>query len=346
MIRHNNIGRNFAGSVISVVLLLLCIFASSCHRRPLEDPDYNTRIKVRVNTDSIRNVTCGIYNDKIPVPEIQMDVMHVILFEKDSDEIACETFLTDYETDEQGHRTFFGDLSLSPGTYRLYSYNFGTESTLIRDQYNWESAEAYALGVSQKISNAFSTKVQEGDLFTYIPDHLVVARAPQETIPYHTGIYTVETEAQSVVESYYLQIKVEGLVYVNTATAVLSGMSSANYITLGDRVDDPQSTVYFELQKSEDNGEPVICAVFNTFGRPDGSTNDLEVTFDIQTKSGTTVQRTFNISDLFLSENCRKHNWLLLEETIKIDPPDPSGGSSGFDPKVEDWENEEHEIVI
>lgn len=337
-----------AGSALNAALLVLCaiIIGTGCHRRPLEDPDYNTRIKVKVNTDSIRNVTCDIYNDEVPIPVIQQDVMHVILFNEDSDRIACETYLTDYDTDAEGRKTFYGDLSVVPGTYRLYTYNFGTESTLIRDQYSWGGAEAYAMGVSDRISRAFTTKVQSGDLFTYSPDHLVVARKPEEVIPYHTGVYTVEAEATTVVESYYLQIKVEGLIYVNTATAVLSGMSSANYIAVGDRVDDPQSTVYFELQKSDDNGVPVICAVFNTFGRPDASTNDLEVTFDIQTKAGSKVQRTFNISDLFLSENCIKHHWLLLEETIHIDPPDQSGGTSGFDPRVEDWENEEHEIVL
>lgn len=337
--------RHIACSIVNTALLLCALSTSitSCQRRPLEDPDYNTRVKVQINTRAIMNVTCDIYNDKIPVPEIQMDVMHVIFLQENSDDIACETYITNSEVDESGQKVFYGDISIVPGTYRLYAYNFGTEATLIRDQYVWNNVEAYALSVPERISSAYATKVPTAD-FTYSPDHLIVARSPQETIPYHSGIYTVNTEAKSVVESYYLQIKVDGLEYVNSASAVLSGMSSANYIARGERVDDPQSTIYFTMQKSDDDGEPVICAIFNTFGRPDSSANDLEVTFDLQTKSGK-VQRTFNISDLFLSENCIKHHWLLLDETIHIDPPKPDKGG-GFDPGVVDWETENHEIIL
>ncbi len=342
-------GRHIGSIACSIVntALLLCILSASstsCQRRPLEDPDYNTRVKVQINTRAIMNVTCDIYNEKIPVPEIQMDVIHFIFFQENSDEIACETYLTNYETDESGQKVFYGDISITPGTYRFYAYNFGTETTLIRDQYTWNDVEAYALSVPERISSAYVTKESGAESITYSPDHLVVAKNSQETIPYHSGIYTVNAEARPVVESYYLQIKVDGLEYVSSATAVLSGMSSANYIARGERVDNPQSTIWFTMQKSDDNGDPVICAIFNTFGRPDSSANDLEVTFDLQTKSGK-VQRSFNISDLFLSENCVKHHWLLLDETIHIDPPTPGGGG-GFEPGVVDWETEHHEIIL
>ncbi len=329
---------------VVLAVLSATVALSGCQRRPLEDPDYNTRVKVLINTSAIMNVTCDIYNDKIPVPEIQLDVMHVIFFKENSNEIACETYLTNYETDESAQKVFYGDISITPGTYRFYAYNFGTETTLIRDQYTWNDVEAYALSVPERISSAYATKVPSGESVTYCPDHLVVARSPQETIPYHSGIYTVNTEARSVVESYYLQIKVDGLEYVSSASAVLSGMSSANFITRGERVDDPQSTVWFTMQKSDDDGKPVICAVFNTFGRPDASSNNLEVTFDLQTRSGK-VQHTFNISDLFLSEECINHHWLLLDETIHIDPPKPDTGG-GFEPEVVDWETEHHEILL
>ncbi len=346
MLTKEYISKRLKEGVKSAVLALLCaaFILPGCQRRPLEDPDYNTRVKVQINTRAIMNVTCDIYNEKIPVPEIQMDVMHVIFFKENSDEVACESYITDYEVDENGQKSFYGNISIAPGTYRLYAYNFGTETTLIREPYVWDAVEAYPLSLPERISSAYVTKVPSGENFTYSPDHLVVARSPQETIPFHSGIYTVNTEAKSVVESYYLQIKVEGLEYVNSASAVLSGMSSANYITRGERVDDPQSTIYFTMQKSDDDGKPVICAIFNTFGRPDTSSNDLEVTFDLQTRSGK-VQRSFNISDLFLSEDCINHHWLLLDEVIHIDPPKPDTGG-GFEPEVVDWENENHEILL
>lgn len=100
------------------------------------------------------------------------------------------------------------------------------------------------------------------------------------------------------------------------------------------------------MQKSDDKGEPVICAIFNTFGHPDGSDNKLEVTFDIITKDGKSVQRSFDISSLFLTDDAVRHHWLLLDETITIDPPTPSGGSGGFEPSVDDWEDEHHDIIL
>ena len=125
--------------------------------------------------------------------------------------------------------------------------------------------------------------------------------------------------------------------------AVLSGMVGSNLIATNTRVTEPEAAIWFNLQKSDDKGVPVICTVFDTFGRIDRSTNNLEVTFNIQTTDGKTVVRTFNISDLFETENAIRHHWLLLDETIKIDPPQTGGG---FDPKVDDWDEEHHDVII
>ena len=91
---------------------------------------------------------------------------------------------------------------------------------------------------------------------------------------------------------------------------------------------------------------PVICNVFSTFGRIENSRNELLVTFDIKTIDGRIVQKEFDISDLFLSEECIKHHWLLLEETITIDPPEISSSGGGFAPEVEDWENENYDVEL
>ena len=99
-----------------------------------------------------------------------------------------------------------------------------------------------------------------------------------------------------------------------------------------------------QSQKSDDKGKNVICAVFNTFGRIPESDNNFEVTFDLAVKGGTSVRKTFDISNLFLTENAVKHHWLLLEDTIKVEPPKDLGGA--FEPKVDDWEDEQKDIVI
>ena len=329
-------------------LCAACVFASmlsvlsSCHRRPLEDPEYLTRVNVEVNVDDIKNVTCDIYNPAVQVPEISPDVMHVIFFDKNGS-VAAETFITDVSVAENGHRVLSGEFSVIPGKYRMLIYDYGTEATLIKDFYSWDNATAYTDPVPAYIQNTWS-KGSDGspEIFTQ-PDHLMVARNAEESIPYHYGMHTVYAEAKPVVESWYIQIKVDGLEYVSGAQAVLSGMARANKFATDTRVEKPESALWFKMEKSEDGGAPVICAVFNTFGHVDGDESGLDVTFSITTSDGRKVRHSFDISGLFRTENAVRHHWLLLEDTIKIDPPKTSGG---YNPEVGDWDEEHRDIDI
>lgn len=89
-----------------------------------------------------------------------------------------------------------------------------------------------------------------------------------------------------MVESWYLQIKVDSLQYVSGAQALLRGMVGSNFIATDTRVNVPETSLWFKMVKSDDNSTPVICAVFNTFGHIEGSVNDLEVTFDLTRTDG------------------------------------------------------------
>ena len=144
---------------------------------------------------------------------------------------------------------------------------------------------------------------------------MVVASNEKEEIPYNSDSHTIHAVASTVIETYYMQVKVDGLQYVSTARAFLSGMASGNMLSERKPVDDMNTVLFFDMKKSDDKGVPVICTIFNTFGRIEDSQNDLEVTFDIKTHDGRTVQEKFDISELFHTEECIKHHWLLLEET-------------------------------
>ena len=222
-------------------------------------------------------------------------------------------------------------------------YDYGTENTIVKDFYRYDQAEAYTEEAPYSVLSRFNTKDSDNTDIYNEPDHLMVSSNSHEKIPYHDGTYTIYADARSVVESWYLQIKVNGLEYVSSAQAVLSGMVSANFIATDSRVEDPEATIWFKLDKSDDNGTPVICTIFNTFGRIPKSQNDLAVTFNIRTSDGRTVSRTFDISNLFLSEPAIKHNWLLIDETITIDPPAQRGG---FDPAIDDWDEEHRDIEL
>lgn len=330
-------------------MVLAATVLVSCNRRPLEDPDFSTRIDVKVNISAIANVTCDIYNRRIPVPQIECEVMRVVFFDTENDKMVGESFISDIGTDpETGEKTICGDISILPGDYRMLLYTFGTESTIVENYNSWSGSRAVTSTLSEAATKALSIQAKGKQKINYQPDHLLLAVSEHESIPYHAGVYTIHAKASSVVESYYLQVKVQGLEYVSSAMATLSSMSPSVQMSRREMDKEEPVTIYIPLVKSEDDGTAVICNVFNTFGRIPESKNDLDVTFDLKTLDGRTISKTFDISDLFLSEDCINHHWLLVEETIDVPPPENPGptGGGGFDPTVGDWEEEHHELEL
>ena len=340
-----NISVQPCGRAFRAAAAMLCalISLSGCHRRPLEDPEYLTKVNVEVNIDDIKNVTCDIYNPAIPVQEIKPDAMHVLFFDGNGS-VAAETFITDVSTAENGRRVLSGEFSIAPGKYKMLIYDYGTDATIVKDYHSWDNACAYTDPVASYVQNQYPSRGEEAEQTILTePEHLMVARNREEVIPYHFGVHNIYAEARSVVESWYLQIKVDGLEYVTSAQALLGGMVGSNLIATDTRIDSPATALWFKMVKSEDDGAPVICAVFNTFGHIDGSDNPLEVTFDLSRTDGKKFRKSFDISGLFSSENAVQHHWLLMDETITIEPPKASGG---YDPIIGDWDDEHRDIDI
>lgn len=333
-----------------ILLLVVLPLAFACERRPLVSPDFKTRIDVEVTIEAIANVTCDVYNDKIPPQKIEPEVLRVMFFGMEDDKMLGESFISNRATVDSMTTVISGSLSILPGDYRILIYGFGTETSLVDSYDSWNNSKVYTNSISEETLKALSLKAPAGSqAIHYQPDHMIVARSEHENIPWHSGSHVIHAEAKSVVESYYLQVMVEGLEYVSSARAVLSSMSpNVAMVTAEPDMDNPVS-IYIPLEKSDDKGVPVVCNVFNTFGRIPDSSNRLEVTFDIKTVDGRTITKEFEISDLFLSQECIEHHWLLVEETIVVPPPPdpgPGSGSGGFDPSVSDWEKEEHEIEM
>lgn len=335
-------------SRIKIAILACLVLASSCHRRPLEDYDYTTEINIEVDIKALSNVTCDVYNEKIPVPEVQRDVMRVMFYHPTQDRLITEAFVSNKGVNPDGSEYIGGKVSIVPGQYRIIIYSFGTESTLIANYDSFVGSRAYTDPLSEKKMKSLAIKSDGEDSrrILWQPDHLLVARSFEEDIPYHAGIYTIHANASSIIESYYLQIKVDGLQYVSTAYAILGGMVPSTQLANVDRDYQNESQIYIPLLHSDDKGEAVICNVFNTFGRIPNIESDLKVTFDLKTIDGRSVNRTFDLTDLFESEDCIKHHWLLIDETIKVDPPPHPSTGGGFDPAVEDWEEERRDITI
>ena len=188
--------RSIAGGAANVALAVLCVLcvlsilhvASGCHRRPLEDPSEKTLVKVKVNVKDIHNVTCDIYNPKLPLQQIAPTAMHVLFYDKATEVLAAETFITNIGTEDDGSRSLNGTISILPGNYRMLVYDFGTEATLIGGLENWESARAYTETVESAVRSRFHTKADEKGIdILQQPDHLVVASKESEQIPWHAN---------------------------------------------------------------------------------------------------------------------------------------------------------------
>ena len=335
---------------LTYFLYLLSLFVfSSCQFRPLEEMEFQTDIQVDVDINAVLNVTCDIYNELIPQPSIESEVFRVLFFDTKEDKLVGDSFIYDSFVDPvTGNKGVRGNVSIMPGDYRILIYTFGTESTLIENYDSWDKSLAYTSALSENELRSLSLKSAEDDQpIHYQPDHLLVASNEHESIPYHSGVYTISAAAKSVVESYYLQVKVKGLEYVSSAKAVLSSMAPSVKMSTRAPNYEPPVSIYIDLLKSKDGENDVVCNVFNTFGRIPGSENELKVTFDIKTVDGRNLTKEYEISDLFESDLCKKHHWLLIDDVIEVPkPPDTPSGGGGFEPTVDDWEREEHEIEI
>jgi len=331
-------------------ILTGALSVNSCHRRPLEDPDNLVVVKAVIDTKGISNVTCDIYNPEIEAPVIDPEMMRVLFYTSDGNSVSTDTYISSASYTDDGYKVLQGEVAISEGDYRVLVYNFDTESTLIRNSSEFSTVEAYTDNVNSAITKRFASKAAEIDIdkIVYEPDHLMVARNQKCNIPYHTGTYEVKLDATTVIDTYYLQIKIKGSAFISSASAVLTGLSSSNMIAANKRIEDPEAIVYFTLQPTTDpyDGEEAIACIFNTFGRIANYSNDLAVTFNINTTYGTVIQEEFPIADLFESDNGKNHHWLLLEHVIEIPDPGAQTTGGGWTPQVDDWESESYDFSL
>lgn len=341
--------KRFRLLIVALVVGVVVGALEGCNRRPLLDPSFSTQLMVKVDIRNLQNVTCDIYNDKIPVPTIEPEMMRVLFYKPGTNIVAGESYISNVATDAEGNRLISGIVGIIPGTYEMVIYNFDTRSTMIRNDDRHATIEAYTEPVVESIASRFNTRVDEATDILYQPDHVVVATEPEEVIPYHDEVHVINTVAESVVETFYIQAKVEGLEYVSSAQAVLTGMVGSNMLGQRRAVTEKETALYFTMIKSDDKGAPVLCNTFNTFGRIEGSTNNLWMTFDIHTIDGRVITKEYDITHLFDTPECKEHRWLLLDEVIVIPPPPtppPTQNGGGFQPSLEDWDEERHDIIL
>lgn len=334
----------------NILLLLMLVFAaSSCERRPLVEITEKVKIRVLVKIKTIMNVTTGKYNERIPVPEVAPKVIRVMFYDPDTKELRTQSFISRRGVDEQGNEYLEGEVNVRPGTYDILCYNFDTPSTIVKNENSWNTINAYTSEISEALYTRFRSRTEPTALdprIYYEPDHLIVAREEKMHIPEHTELLVIEVDASTIVESYYIQVRLKNGKYASDASAVLTDLAPSNSFGINEPTNDEYAGTFFEMHRSTDpriraDNQEVLCAVFNTFGkRPDHIDPSMEsklfVTFNVITTEGKTVEMTVDMDSIFQTEDAKERHWLLIDKVFEI--PEPSSG--GFKPVVDDWDDE------
>lgn len=341
-------------SMIAVAILI----AAGCHRRPLVDIENTHYVRVYIDEEQ-PNVTTGFYDDTRRKPEYSTPtIMRVALFDRESGRMVGERYLRGCGRDERGAYCD-GYIYAEPGDYCMLTYNFGTESTVLRNENDFGSVEAYTNDIPAHLYNYLPSRAKSRDQerIVYDSDHLFVDNCHNVHVPYSNYVDTLCNDlgkkyftARSVVKSYYLQIRVKGMQYASSAVSLLTGMAGSSMLhNLAVREDNP-ATLYFEMLRSDENygrsddDMTVIYTTFGTFGKLPDTNNRLEVAFDFITTDGRALSATIDITDKFSEPDAVEHQWIILDQIIEIPPPEK--GNGGFVPGVNDWGDINTDIII
>ena len=338
-----------------ILILALLAVLPGCQRRELEYGNVVVDLALDINL----NVRVNGKIQNMPEPER----MRVMFFDPETYEFVTETYLP-----AKG-----GRVSIAPGKYKFLGYNFDTETTLVRNDQDYRTIEAYTYEVSSALKSSMLNALRYGKLaatkgdpesdvwemaikkvqesaVVYEPDHLFVSHQDIE-VKNISGTQTIEAEAETVVETWQISVKIKNEQYMASARALLTGQIASNFIGFPkeEGKTDTDVTLMFDMEAGSDaEDNDVIVGTFNTFGKNPSVESRLLLTIIIKTVGGDTVSWTRDITDEFMTdENIENQSIEIVDETIVIEKPEnPTGGGGGFQPGVDDWEQEDIPITI
>lgn len=333
--------------VVSVIVMI------GCERRPLVDADGVTDLRVRIHTAGIPNVTTGIYNPALQPQQLNPEVMRLLIYDPSGEQLIAQAF-TNERSDEEGITVLSRRVPMMEGDYRVLGYNFDLADTKVEGEQQAATLRAYTSEITQQLYARFGSRAEEFGTIYYEPEHLFVAQKPEVHIVSTSELQRVEMDAETVVDTYYIQIRIEGMEYLAekaNGLALLSGLAPSLYLADESCKEEP-SAIYFELVKSTDERitegtKNVLCAHFNTFGKMPDAASELRITLTVLARDGSRHEKVIDMTPIFATEDARERHWLLIDEVWSIPKPDnPDDGGGGFAPSVNDWDDIEEVIPI
>ena len=349
------------GASAALTALLACLLWA-CEHRELVDDSNLRYVRVYLDED-IRNVTYGFYDETKERPAYQTPRgVCVTLCNPASGEVTAQKNLTEGGRDERGSY-LHGHIYAKPGIYNLIAYNYDTEATHIADDDSYQRMTVYTNPIAESLKSRLQSIKAEEEPYTrtgevrYEPDHVFVASTEGiclERTAESDTLRTLNREplvARSVTKTYYMQVNVKGAEHVHSAVAYITGMSGA--IRLHDRsmVPEMESNIYFGLQNGltktrSGKDTHVAYASFNTFGKLPNVEGYIEITFEFNTTDGKVQTEKIRVTDLFETPQVKEQQWIIIDKTIEITPPETPESTGGLGPGVSEWEQVEGEITI
>lgn len=328
-------------TILSAVLVLLS--AAACQRRPFAERTTGVELVLSIDT---RIVNC----DEVELPEM----MRVDLF----DPVTGEVRYTDYVGPRGGY------IYPAPGTYDLMVYNIGTENTQVRNESRYREVEAYTTGISDFLKSQLArflarvaqeramreqaagvTRAPETEPIVYQPDHIFVGRRENVTVPVRyfeddAEEIVIEVGAETLVETWKVEmVNVVGMKWITDAVAVVSGQAESTFMAAGEDSDGIVS-IYFEQSGDADRG--TLTGFFNTFGRYPGELDEIGLDVNIKDLGGGEHHFHFDVTEDF---DDNPEQVIVIDGGIVIEEPAKEEGG-GFDPKVDDWEDINTDIIL
>ena len=337
-----------------ILAALLLLTVTACQRRPLEMSSVSINLNLRIKL----NVQVNGQYQELPEPEM----MRVMFFNPETDNLITESYLP-----AKG-----GRITLPPGKYKYIGYNFDTESTLLRNDRNFHSIEAYTNEVPKSLKasmiNAIlygkktNTKADDDETewaeaveqmeenpVVYEPDHLFVSRKDVEILNID-GDQTIEADAETIIETWKITLRIKNAKYIASAKALITGQIASNFIGLPkeDGKTDTDVTLLFDMKAGSDSDDnDFLEGQFNTFGKNPAVESRLWLTIIIKTTGGETLEWHQDITEEYTTDMAHEEQIIQLEDEIEVpEPANPEGGGGGFQPGVDDWNEENVPIDI
>lgn len=324
--------------------LAALVFAASCRRIPLYDPQSGVYLKLDIRLAIDVDLSADIQVDGNPALENKVygktpEMVRVCFYDTETHKLESEDFLP-----PDG-----GFINIQAGTYDVVIYSLGTESTQVTGAETRAGSYAYTSNTGVKVKN-MPTKAEGDDRLPkevnviHEPDHLFVGRMSGVEIPVHSEMdetLVLECEMKSLVETYTFEVKyVEGAGNIQTADVYITGQAPLKYLW-DERYLGPACAIYFQSEIDLEKGH--LFSVFNTFGKFPNAENQVFLNVLVTTGGGGKYQWVFDVTDQFDNPDNLGHE-IVIEDPIVV--PDGGSGTGGFDPVVSDWDVEIIEIPL